>query len=173
MEVFIEYMVKRKKTAADYMKVMCVLFGGLLVIFLATVLLSPIPFVGSFVFLIVAGIIYFMYYLVTSINLEYEYILTDTELDVDKIINIRRRKRMTTVNIRGVDCFGRVSSPELKRYSENAKIKKLYACRDIRDDETKFVVFTSNEEVKLLFFDPNEKITDRIRTLNPQKTYID
>ena len=173
MEVFIEYMVKRKKTPIDYLKVFGILLGGFILMMLVTTFLSAVPFIGSFVLLMIAGIVYLMYHFVTSINLEYEYILTETELDVDKIINTRRRKRLTTVNIRGVECFAKISSPELKRYSDNPKIKKIYACRDIRDEETNFVVYTSKDETKLLFFNPNQKITDRIKALNPQKTYLD
>jgi len=173
MEVFIEYMVKKSKKPSDYLKVMGVMLGGfILILFVMGFLGTMVPFLGSFVLLISVGIIYLMYMFITSINIEFEYILTDSELDVDKIINVRRRKRLTTVNIRGVDCFAKISSPEFNRYNSNAKVKKIYACRDVKDSETCFVVFTSNDETKMLFFNPNEKISDRIKTLNPQKTYI-
>lgn len=171
MEVFVEYMVKKKKSPLDYLKVALLLLAGLFVVFILMNFIL-IQFIGTIVLLVIAGIVYLVYRLVTSINLEYEYILTNSDIDVDMIINARRRKRMTTVNLRSVECFAQKKSPEFNRFSNSQGIKKLFACRDAADDNTCFVVYTEGEQTKMLFFDPNEKIADRIKTLNPQKTFL-
>ena len=147
------------------------LLAGLFVVFILMNFIL-IQFIGTIVLLVIAGIVYLVYRLVTSINLEYEYILTNSDIDVDMIINARRRKRMTTVNLRSVECFAQKKSPEFNRFSNSRGIKKLFACRDAADDNTCFVVYTEGEQTKMLFFDPNEKIADRIKTLNPQKTFL-
>ena len=171
MEVFIEYMVKRKKTAIDYLKVALSLFAGFFVIF---VLLNFVfvKIIGTFVMLAIVGVIYLLYYLITSINLEYEYILTNTDIDIDKIINAKKRKRITTVNLKAVECFGNKKSAEYNRYSNSQNIKKLFACHDFSDENNCFVVFKSGEQNLMLLFDPNEKIIERIKALNPQKVFM-
>lgn len=173
MDVFVEYMVKRKKNITDFLKVIGVLIGGFVLMLVLGSVFGALPALGSISLFILAGIVYLMYYLVTSINLEYEYILTGTELDVDKIINVRKRKKMTTVNIRGIECFSKLKNAEYNSYKNDSGINKIYACIDKNDLETYFVVFFEKEKKTMLLFNPNEKIADRIKTLNPQKTFID
>ena len=87
MDVFKEQMVavkldgkvKIKKTiiivAAVIIAVVGMIFGG--------------AFIGP---LVVVGLIFGASYLTKGMNLEYEYILTNNALDVDKIMNKERRK---------------------------------------------------------------------------------
>lgn len=43
------------------------------------------------------GSLYGGYILITNMSVEYEYIVTNGEMDIDKIIAKRRRKRLITV----------------------------------------------------------------------------
>ena len=169
MDVFIEYMVKRKKTAKDYLKILATLFLGLVFIYVVTIVFVSVPFITSFLLLAIAGIIYGMYFLVTSVNVEYEYILTNNELDVDAIINTRKRKHLTTVNIRQIECWGKKSDHSFKSNFENKSVKKIYACEDVENPDTYFVVYYKDEDKNMLMFNPNEKILQRIERLNPQR----
>ena len=128
-----------------------------------------IPFITSFVLVAIAGVIYGMYYLITSVNIEYEYILTNNELDIDSIMNTKRRKRLTTVNIRQIESWGKIGEKGAENYFENKSVKKIYACEDINDAETYFLVFYHDDDKNMLLFNPNEKILQRIERLNPQR----
>ena len=172
MDIFVEHMVKRKKTVMDYLKVLFVLIGGFFIVLVTPFLFVVIPSIGSLSLAIVVLIVYIMYKLVTSVNLEYEYILTNSELDVDKIVNLRTRKKMAEVNFHKIDFFGKISSPEYNKYLKDNSVKKIFACKDIKDAETFFVVFENNEGKKMLMFSPSEKMIKSISMINPQKCIV-
>ncbi len=173
MDIFVEHMVKRKKNVMDYIKVLSVLIVGLFLILIVPFIGVVIPSAGSMALILVILIIYLMYKLVTSINLEYEYILTNAEMDVDKIINLRTRKKVAEVNFHKIDFFGKAGSAEYNNSLKNRNIKKIFACRDIKDAETYFVVFESDDNGKMmLIFSPSEKMVKSISVINPQKCIV-
>ena len=172
MDIFTEYMVKKKKTVQDYLVMTAIsVFGTLLVLVLFVLLMGIIPQIASLGLLVIAGIGYGIYWLITSFNLEFEYSMVNYEIDVDKIINVRRRKRLTTVNIRGLEAFGTANGNrhEFESYLKNSNTEKIYACRDKNDGNVFYAVYQEKEKQKMLLFNPNEKMLDTIKKLNPQK----
>ena len=172
MDIFIEYMVKRKKRLVDTIKTIFIVIVSYILI-MAVMVFSSVSIIGSVFLLLIGGIIYGAYLLITSSNVEYEYILVNSEMDVDKILNARRRKKMTAVNLHKVILFSKKKNPEFKKYFSDKSVEKIYASRDKNDDETYFIVYMEKEETKMILFNPNEAIIDRIKALNPQKTFID
>lgn len=172
MDIFTEYMVKRKKRPTDYVKVVfCV------IIIIGVVLIMPgivqIPFVGVILFLVCAGIIYLLYNIIISIKLEYEYTFTNGALDVDKIIAAKRRKRITSLNARSIEIMASVRSSEVDKYANDRSIKRYYACTSIDDPDTYFVIYSDDKKKYMLLFNPNNEIKDGFRRLNPQKVFLD
>ena len=51
----------------------------------------------------------------------------------------------------------------------NSAVEKIYACRDKSDPEVFYAVYLENERRKMILFNPNAKMIDRINTLNPIK----
>lgn len=172
MDIFSEFMVKRKRRPADYIKVaLCI------VIIIGMLLIMPfiarIPFVGIILFLACAGVIYFMYNIIISINLEYEYIFTNGELDVDKIIAARRRRRVTSLNARAIEIMASVNSDKIEKYLKDSSIKRKYACTSPEDKGVYFVIYSDEKNKNMLIFNPNDEIKDGFRRLNPQKVFIE
>lgn len=172
-DIFVEQLVKRKKSGADYVRVIFSIVAALVLVFIMVVGNIAIPFFGFFVFIICAGLIYLLYIFVTRINLEYEYAFTNGDLDVDKIINVRSRKRLADINAREIEYMAKISDPAFRQYDQNAEIKKIYACEDKRDPDTFFVIYLDDSDKKMLFFNPNEKIQEGFRRYNPQKVVLD
>lgn len=173
MDIFIEYMVKKKKGMQDYLLMFGISLFGVAALFLVfVILMSIIPQIASIILLLVVGGFYGIYRLITSFNLEYEYSLVNSEMDVDKIINVRKRKRLTTVNLKGLEAFGTIggSRSEYESYLRKANVEKIFACIDKNDDSACFAVYNEKEHQKMLVFNPNDKMVDRIKKLNPFKT---
>lgn len=173
MEIFIEEMVKKRKDGAYYAKLLGL--GALcafLVVLLMGVILPIFPGFGPIIFLAAAGCIYGAYYLATAEELEFEYSLVNNEIDVDKIVNRKKRKHITTVNLRTLDGFGTAKNPDFARYLCDAGVKKLYACRDKNADDVFFLAYSENTVKKMLIFSPSEKIIDIIVKYNPKKVLI-
>lgn len=172
MDIFTEQIVKRKKTSADYVKVVCCIAAMLLIV-CSMPLVASIPYVGVILFLVCAGLIYLLYNVIVGINLEFEYIFTNGALDVDKIIAARRRKRVTALNARAIEVMASVDNNEINRYINDRSIKRKYACSSVNDSGVYFVVYSDDKYKYMLLFNPNDEIKDGFKRLNPQKVFIE
>lgn len=104
MDSFCEQLVKKQNSMADYLKV-----GGLALGALAlSVFLFTAALVTNFMVLIVLGVLILVgsCWLITGMSTEYEYIVTNTDLDIDKIMGKRQRKRLITLKLPQAEQFG-------------------------------------------------------------------
>lgn len=173
MDVFVEQIIKRKKSVSDFVKIgLCVLAAAVVIMFAPTLLFALHNF-ASIVLLLLAGIIYLLYNLFLGINVEYEYAFTNGAFDVDKIIAARRRKRVTSLNARNIEIMAKTSDRSFRNYAQNRDIKKIRACTSEKAEDLFFVVYLNDGKKTMLLFNPNEKIVDGFRRLNPQNVILD
>ncbi len=167
MDVFIEYLVKKKKKVSDYIEMVCIAFFGVFAtIMIFSVLMRKAPQFGSLITLAAVAGIYFLYIWITRYNVEFEYSLVNNEIDVDKIINARKRKRMTVINLKSVEVFGeKGEGSEFEKHIQNRDIEKIYACEDKKDDHVFFAIYSEKDKKKMILFNPNEKMAERIKTI--------
>ena len=172
MDIFVEQMVKKKRGIHELLIVLASVVGIFAVLFALTFALM-LPGIGFVIFAVCVILLYLLYFLVTTINMEYEYCFTNGSLDVDQIINARRRKKMTEINVRKMELMGDRNCPEFQKYMGNTGVKKLYACTHKDAEDLCFLVFLDMDgKEKMLLFNPNEKIKDGIRRYNPQKVVV-
>ena len=164
MDVYIEHIVKRKKSILDIITAVMIVLIGLGLIYLAG-FLAIFPVI---MLLLVAAIVYVTYKFVMRINTEYEYIITNGELDVDRIINKRTRKKIETVNLRLIEDFSKGGIDKESRYLSDKSIKKIIVCENVREGYY-YLVYTQDDKRKILFFTPTEEMTEHIRKVNPGK----
>jgi hypothetical protein len=105
MDIFIEQLVVRKSDSKDSLLKLCIFMGmAVLCAFFITVAFffaGMFQYVVTLAFAAIGGVIWLGVYLIKGMNREYEYILTNHELDIDKITGKRKRKRMMSVNLNG------------------------------------------------------------------------
>ena len=129
MDNFAEQLVKKEMSGSDRVKKGLILAGGISAVLILTAgsLLmlghSLISFVGL---ILAAGAGYGTFFLLQSMNIEYEYTFTNGELDIDKIIAKKKRKSLLSTDTGKFTAFG--------KYDEDAP--------DESDDMT--VVFATN-----------------------------
>ena len=167
MDVFIEYMVKKQNTGKDILlKILYAVLG--VFVMMAAFILSP--FLGMFSMiapLVGFGAIFGAWYLITSMNVEYEYILTNGEMDVDKIIARRRRKRLITANARKFEAFGTFNEQE---HAGKDYTNRVYACASPSAPGNYYAVFNHATLGKtLLVFTPNDRVLDGLRSFIPRQ----
>ena len=85
------------------------------------------PF-GGIVFIVAVALVYVLYRVVVGTNIEFEYCFTNGALDVDKIINVQRRKRLAELNARKIDIMASANHSEYRRYLENC-IRETFGFR--------------------------------------------
>ena len=106
MDRFSEQLVERasdKKTA--FLKGL-VVAGAMLAIALLIMICIVLQYsITLFCVVAAAGVIWLAKFLWEGLNVEYEYIVTNDDLDIDKITGKRKRKRLMSVDLKSVDEF--------------------------------------------------------------------
>ncbi len=172
MDIFVEQLVKKKRGIKELMTVLASILGALAVLWIVP-FAFVIPGIGFALFALCVIFIYLLYFLVTSINQEFEYSFTNGILDIDKIINMRKRKKMLEINVRKMEMMGRNTAAEFGKYMVDSNVKKVYACTHKDAEDLCFLVFPEESgKTIMLLFNPNEKITEAIRRYNPQKVIL-
>ena len=109
MDRFSEQLLKKESTGKDmfirglYIAAALALMAGLVFVFL---------FVGIVAVVVAAAVIWGLVWLLQGTSVEYEYIVTNDDLDIDKIIGRRKRKRLITVSLRTVTEIGELKNGE-------------------------------------------------------------
>ncbi len=104
MDNICEQLVTKTRTGADVAKIIGIMIGSVL---LAAVCMFFAMALGlTFLILISVAVLALGIWLLSGVNVEYEYIITNNEMDIDKIIGRRKRKQIGRAS-----CRERVSSP--------------------------------------------------------------
>lgn len=167
MDVFCEYMVKRKKTGIDILYEAVCLFVAISLS--AIVFLLCFGVLKGFEVFIIAGIWYLAVKFLGKTNVEYEYILTNNILDIDRIMSKKTRKRIISIDFTEVtEC----------RYAENSDrdrnvpFKTMDMSGDLTDDGVYLIDFSKDGEKCRAFFRPNGKILENLKMMNPRKVTV-
>lgn len=104
MDVFVEQIVKKEVTGKDWaLRILIGIGMGVLSAVSLFVLLFVFPLLGL---LLLFAVIWGGYFLITGTDCEYEYIVTNGEIDIDKIIAKRKRVRLITAKASSFEAFG-------------------------------------------------------------------
>lgn len=171
MDTFIEILLKKKTTGWDFLAMAGIaVLAGVLTFIMIFILLPMFSVFASIIFLLFVGVIYGAYKWITSFKVEYEYILVNGEMDVDKIVDKKSRNRLTTVKLREMEAFGVYkNSTAVQKYMNNREVKKVFACTYKNDEGVYYAVYFEKTDKKLLLFNPNEKMLNVIKKVNPLK----
>ncbi len=170
MDVFVEYMVKRKMGVVDYAIMLGTIVLGV-TLTIAAFLFLPL-FIGAtastVVLMIAAGAIFGIYWVIGSRNLEFEYAVTNGDVSVDKIMNRKSRKRLTSFDTKSIE--------EIGKYADKAEAlknrrfdKQIFAGADSDGKDGVYVVVNSKKTgMTLVVFDPSQKVLDAMKPFVPR-----
>ncbi|MEE0060679.1 MAG: hypothetical protein UE295_07625 [Acutalibacteraceae bacterium] len=162
MEAYVEQIVKNEKTAKDLLiKVLMIM--SIFAVFLLGVVLGVL-INGYFIFLGAAGAAfetYFCWLVITGLDREYEYEVTSNNLQIDKIMAKRRRKKILSIDINKIEGFEKVSENRLNA-DRCDKVLQL-GTYDDDDSQYRFVVQTNKYGKVMVVFAPNKKTLDAIK----------
>lgn len=156
MDTFFEQIVVIKKTAKDTL-----LLGLIWVLALGASAFALFALSGIGI-LIAAGCVYGAYRLSNFFFNEYEYIITNGIMDVDRIIAKSARRREASFDLSKVD--------RLEKYNPNMKLegnfkKQVFACN--KDDENAYLLVADGGKVCIVF-SPDERIKSAIVKFVPR-----
>lgn len=166
-DVFEEQLVKRKMMPFDVlMNVLIIVAAVVAVIVLMGPLLSLIPDFNMIFLLCSVGLVLGAIYLIYKKNVEYEYIYTNGELDIDTIIARRRRKRLISISCDNVSEVGSYL-PGTTQSSSCAKV--IDATSGSGVDSWYLVVPHRVFGKTMLIFEPNTEILECLKLGLPKE----
>ncbi|HHW49761.1 MAG TPA: hypothetical protein GXX14_14250 [Clostridiaceae bacterium] len=168
MDVFMEKIVARKKGPKDFLFSVGVILAGLIIAFITL----QIPILNSFFVLILVGVIYGIYYLITSRNIEFEYIVTNGYLDIDKIIARRKRKRIFSADCKDFDIVAKFN-----RFGSGSNVlqnsqKTIEAVSSMESNGIYYITLNYKGEKTTVLFEPDERMLKSFKSIIPRKVEI-
>lgn len=159
--LYAEAGVKRKETAAT-MGIRVLLIIGIVIGVILLFLGGILAIVGA---VLIVGLVFLFPRL---LNIEYEYVFVDGQLDFDKISGQAKRKTMLRIDFEQVEIMAPANSHALDAYTHSQTVLKDFSSGD---KESKPYVIIANVEDKRykILFEPNEKMITMIRQKSPRK----
>lgn len=160
-DVFVEQIVKRKISGVGIL----IRIG---VTVLAIAACCTIPILGVFGFAITALFVYLAYLGFVYTSLEYEYSFVNGELTIDKIMGKRRRKHITTYDIKNAEIIAPMGNEEIRRrFDDLAKLD--YSSHFKNEDKEYGMIIEEEGDVGtfLVIIEPDERIINAMYHVRP------
>lgn len=191
MDYFMEYLVPKKKDRKDKIIISGIIATGVVVTLLMFVLmfllasaamtnesLSSIrQMIFSIGLVLVAFAWYGAYLLINTRSIEYEYILTNNEIDIDKVLSKKGRKHLVSFDIKSASVMARIDDNENNAVYKNPPegVKVLNYSAMSKTGFTYFVDCEVDEKRTIVLFQPTSKMVETLWKFNPKavKRYND
>lgn len=155
MDNIYEQLVQKKRTTADTIKIVAISVGSTAAA--AACVIAGLLFGLAILWGAAIGIIVLCVWLINGMKIEYEYILTNNEMDIDKIIGRRKRKRMITVDLSKAEDLGKYPSK-----TEAGADTTVYATTGLEQNAHYLLVQHKDYDKVKVIFNPNEKLREAI-----------
>ncbi|MCL2371860.1 MAG: DUF6106 family protein [Defluviitaleaceae bacterium] len=154
-DIFKEQIVKRKATAIDA----AVKIG--LILAVAAIFVISLMLVQGLSVLITFAAGFGAMYLISFRNVEYEYVFTNGELDVDIIYNQSRRKQLFSANVKDIEIMANAENKD-----QSGAFNSFETLLDFSSGETKpntyfFMINYKNKRSQVII-EPNEMMLKAI-----------
>lgn len=159
-QLYAEVGVKRKETTKSMLlralMVMGIVIGVLLIL------------VGSYIGIAGIVLVAAMIFLFPKLNIEYEYVFVDGQIDFDRITGKAKRKTMLRIDLEQVEIIAPEGSHALDSYNNMDFEKKDFSSGD---KTIKPYIIIGNKDGKKIriAFEPNEKMLSMIKQKSPRK----
>ena len=158
---FYEQFLKKKKTGADILKQILLIWGLLLLSFIGFLFLGIL-------FTVPAIILIYVYcsYLLPKTRQEYEYALSNHYMDIALIYNKEKRKDLMSIDLLKAEIIAPENSPKLSgfhptkvhNFTSNAHQRDVYA-----------VLFIQNTELHKVLIEPDDRMLANIKNWSGSK----
>ena len=157
-DFYTEQLIKKQTDTKDTLKKVGLIAVTVLSVFLAFI--TPVGIILPIILIIVDVLV------IQSLNVEYEYVFVNGDLDIDKIMNKSRRKRMFSVDADQMELLAPVGAVELMQY----KKVRTYDYTSGKNHAEIYALIASNKgELCKVLFEPNETIIEGFFVKAPRK----
>ena len=157
MDSFCEQLVKIKKTGLYYALTGLIWVVAFLITYITVFISLRISSLIGFFILIIFGIYYLAVKLTKMLNIEFEYIIVNHDMDIDKITAKSSRKRVLSINLLEIQEYGNYNDEAVKRLSRKNFDKKFICC-NLSDSCSYFVYKHPKKGLLLIVTEMNDKL---------------
>lgn len=170
MVTYHEHILKRHKNGKDLIICLIAPFACAVGAYSLTFLFAVvIPFFSILIPAVWAGGIYLSVRVVMSRNIEFEYLLTGSDLDIDKIMNKSRRRRI--ISVYGKEIVA-IAPPSSQNLPDNWKTSQIIDASSYPDAPDVYVMVVQQDGVqKAIYFCPTEAMLETLAARNPRKVF--
>lgn len=168
MDSFVEQLVKKKKSGAQIAAIVATITITVLLLAVCILFLSIL---GAFSVIAMAAIGYGAWYLLTAQNIEYEYCITNGDIDIDRIVAQRKRSRIVSVGGHKIESAGRYV-PE--KWAGRQVDRTVVAAPSDKEDNLYYFSYHSKKRGHtLVVFQPNDRVKETFRESLPKLVQLD
>lgn len=162
MDTFFEQITAVKKSGKDIAAITGIWLLAFIICFLLVLFMG---YLGSFSFLLIAGALFGAFKLSCRFNVEYEYIVTNGTMDIDKIINKSSRKRVLSFELATVSRLEKFNQGLLSSVNS----KEIVTACNLNDPEAYLMVSsTEGKGTSYLIIAPDERVRGAIVKFVPK-----
>ncbi len=174
MDIFLEYLLRKKSSGIDVVKKLGLVLAAVAACVIIIFAFSLVQFLRAYILLGIAAVIYGLVVLMRNFSLEYEYIFTNGDLDIDIVKAQTTRKRMVNLSCKNIELMASDKNMNYKRDFESDSIsKKFNAVYDASLGGIYHVLFVRDGERIMLTFQPPVKLLAAMKKMNPRCVNLD
>ncbi len=162
-DAYAEWLVKRKNPAYNY-----VLKGLLVFVSILALLFAMVNPFGILVLVAVGAGVYFIF---PTLSLEFEYLVVNDQITIDKIMGQSRRKKAWEGTMESVQIVAPVEAYQFKDL-ERQGMKTLDFTSHMEQAKVYGIIYQSSGELIKILFEPNDKILQCMRQKAPRKVIL-
>lgn len=159
-QLYAEAGVKRKDTIATkalrLLMIVGIILGALMI------------FVGGYLSIAGAVLVLALLFFYPKLNVEYEYVFVDGQIDFDKITGKSKRKTVMRIDMEQVEIVAPEGSHALDSYTYVKLENKDFTSRD-KASKPYIIIFNDKEKKYRIAFEPTEKMLSMMKQKGPRK----
>ena len=132
------------------------------------VCLFVLPIISIYFLLFSSVVAFITAYYYPRMNVDYEYIFVDGQIDFDKITGQRGRKTLIRIDLDQVEVAAPADSHALDAY-KGKRIKEKDFTSGNKNKKPFVIIGYAKEEMVRILFEPSEKMVDYMKMKSPRK----
>lgn len=163
-DLYTELLVKRKTSVM--LKILKV------VLLVLTAITAVVALFSMNLFIIIAAFVFAIAYVLVSqsAGVEFEYLQVNSEIDIDKISNKNKRKRLMTIDLKSVEVAAPLGSHALDSYQR----LKVVDCSANDPSQKPYVLICKvDKEMKQVLLQLDQKMVKSLKECMPRKLVED
>lgn len=165
MDTFVEQIIYRKKTKTQ------VALAALIMALTSILVVMLFLFLRSLAFVLMLPLGWLMWWLLSGMNIEYEYCITNGDIDVDRIVARRKRERVVSVALKKVESAGRY---EPEKWQGRQVDRLVFAAPSEKEEGLYYFSYRSKKRgYTLVVFQPNERVMEAFVKSLPRLIQLD